>query len=91
MSGGGYFRLYPYTLTKLLINRLNKENMGLVFYMHPWEYDPDHPRIDFPRWFPKFTHYLNLRTSKPKTQRLLKDFQFTTIKAAYEAKYQNSP
>lgn len=87
MSGGGYFRLYPYALTKFLINRLHAENQGLVFYMHPWEYDPHHPKIDFPRKFPKFTHYLNLHSCFDKTRKLLNDFEFTTIKEAYSRHY----
>lgn len=87
MSGGGYFRLYPYSLTKLLINQLRSEKLGLVFYMHPWEYDPDHPKIDFPRTLPKLTHYLNLKSSREKTRKLLTDFNFTSIKEAYAAQY----
>ncbi len=87
MSGGGYFRLYPYALTKLLVRCLEKERLGLVFYMHPWEYDPDHPKVEFPRAFPKFTHYLNLHTSAEKTRRLLSDFQFKTIKNCYAEHY----
>jgi len=91
MSGGGYFRLYPYTLTKTLIRRLQSDNTGLVFYMHPWEYDPEHPNIKFPRRFPKFTHYLNLSSSYDKTKRLLSDFDFTTIKEAYSTYYSSQP
>lgn len=87
MSGGGYFRLYPYTLTKILVRRLLAERQGLVFYMHPWEYDPDHPKVEFPRPIPKFTHYLNLRSSAKKTRKLLGDFEFTTIKDAYSEHY----
>jgi len=87
MSGGGYFRLYPYALTRRLISRLQKKNTGLVFYMHPWEYDPDHPNIEFPRAFPKFTHYLNLHSTVDKTRKLFQDFKFTTIKDAYGTEY----
>jgi len=89
MSGGGYFRLYPYFLTRLLVKRLETENTGLVFYMHPWEYDPDHPRITFPRRLPQFTHYHNLRSSVEKTRKLLEEFSFTTIKDAYATSYTN--
>jgi len=87
MSGGGYFRLYPYALTRMLIKRLHKEEMGLVFYMHPWEYDPDHPKVDFPRRFPKLTHYLNLKSSAAKTKKLLQDFKFETVKQVYASNY----
>ncbi len=87
MCGGGYFRLYPYTLTKMLIKRIMAESQGLVFYMHPWEYDPDHPKVEFPRRMPKLTHYLNLRSCNRKTRNLLNDFDFTTIKDAYSEHY----
>ncbi len=90
MSGGGYFRLYPYALSALLIKRLMSENQGLVFYMHPWEYDPAHPRVSFKRRLPKLTHYLHLRSTANKTRKLLADFEFTTIKDAYSECYQNS-
>jgi len=55
--------------------------------MHPWEYDPDHPNIEFPRAFPKFTHYLNLHSTVDKTRKLFQDFKFTTIKDAYGTEY----
>ena len=87
MSGGGYFRLYPYRLTHWLIKRLEAEKSGLVFYMHPWEYDPDHPRISFPRRFPQFTHYYNLHGTAEKTRKLLNDFSFTTVAKAYSSQY----
>ncbi len=87
MSGGGYFRLYPYWLTRFLVRRLEAEKTGLVFYMHPWEYDAEHPRITFPRRFPQFTHYHNLESSVPKTEKLLKEFQFTSIEQSYRSQY----
>ena len=87
MSGGGYFRLYPYSVTKHLVKRLEAEGTGLVFYMHPWEYDPQHPRVTFPRRFPQFTHYHNLKSSVPKTRKLLNDFRFTSIEQSYGAQY----
>lgn len=83
ISGGGYFRLYPYAITRALVNRLHRESQPLVFYVHPWEYDPDHPRIKMPRRFPQFTHYHNLTSMIPKTQRLLRDFRFVSLKDAY--------
>lgn len=91
MSGGGYFRLYPYALTRFLVNRLSKENLGLVFYMHPWEYDANHPKIKFPRRFPQFTHYLNLKSTHQKTRKLLSEFEFTTIEDAYSRYFREEP
>jgi len=87
MSGGGYFRLYPYPVTRWLVKRLEAECASLVFYIHPWEYDAEHPKIAFPRRFPQFTHYHKLHTTANKTRKLLNDFNFTTIKDAYSAQY----
>ena len=69
----------------VLVERLHRESQPLVFYVHPWEYDPDHPRVEMPRRFPHFTHYHNLRSMTPKTRRLLRDFRFTTFREAYGA------
>jgi polysaccharide deacetylase family protein (PEP-CTERM system associated) len=83
VGGGGYFRLYPYSLTRLLVQGVLREHHGLVFYVHPWEYDPDHPRVRLPRRLPGITHYLNLGSTVKKTQQLLREFQFTSVRAAY--------
>jgi polysaccharide deacetylase family protein (PEP-CTERM system associated) len=83
VGGGGYFRLYPYPLTRWLVQGVLREQHGLVFYVHPWEYDPDHPRVRLPRRLPEITHYLNLESTAKKTQQLLKEFPFTTMRAAY--------
>ena len=84
LGGGGYFRLYPYEITRRLTRHLrNAERRGLVFYVHPWEYDPDHPRVKMPRKVPELTHYLNLKSTTEKTRRLLSDFAFTTMADAF--------
>lgn len=84
LGGGGYFRLYPYAATRGLARHLrNREHRGLIFYVHPWEYDPDHPHVKMPRRVPEITHYLNLRSTAGKTRRLLADFEFTTMARAF--------
>lgn len=84
LGGGGYFRLYPYFVTRALVRRLIAgERQGLVFYVHPWEYDPDHPRVAMPRPVPRITHYLNLDSTAAKTRKLLSDFRFTTMERAF--------
>ncbi len=85
MSGGGYFRLYPYLITRSLARLLARRGAGLVFYVHPWEYDPEHPAIRLPRWLPQLSHYHNLRSMTERTRRLLAEFPFTTIEQAYAA------
>ena len=71
VSGGAYFRLYPYRLTQALVKRLERAGERLVFYAHPWEYDPEHPRIRLPRFVPHVTHYMNLDTMAARTRQLL--------------------
>jgi polysaccharide deacetylase family protein (PEP-CTERM system associated) len=83
ISGGGYFRLYPYRLTWAFVKLLEREGAGLVFYVHPWEFDADHPRIRMPHAIAQLTHYLNLPRMADRTRRLLSDFTFVSIREAY--------
>jgi polysaccharide deacetylase family protein (PEP-CTERM system associated) len=78
-SGGGYFRLFPYSYTKLLMKRCNAEGRAAVFYLHPWELDPGQPKIKLPR-SKAIRHYRNLDQTEKRLDALLKDFQFTTVK-----------
>ena len=78
-SGGGYFRLYPYQLTKTLIRKINRLNRPLMFYIHPWEFDPDQPRISSASRTVKFRHYVNLRTTERKFNMLVRDFEFAPM------------
>jgi len=77
-TGGAYFRLYPYFLTRANVRALEREGIPLVFYLHPWELDPDHPRVAF-HWKARATHYVNLRSTYGRLERLLADFRFTTL------------
>ena len=77
-TGGAYFRIYPYALTRRHIRRLESEGKPVVFYIHPWELDPDHPRVPF-HWKPRLTHYWNLRSTHGKLLHLLSDFAFAPL------------
>jgi polysaccharide deacetylase family protein (PEP-CTERM system associated) len=77
-SGGGYFRLYPYWLSRLLARRVCDAGRPLMFYLHPWEIDPDQPAVTV-NAFTRFRHYNNLEKSASRLSRLLKDFSFTTV------------
>ena len=85
VSGGAYFRLYPYRLTRALIRRLEGSGERMVFYVHPWEYDPTHPRIRLAHPLSQLTHYVNLDTMADRTRRLLGDFRFVPIREAFAA------
>ena len=78
VSGGAYFRLYPYGFTRANFLAQERDGRGVIFYLHPWELDPDHPQVSF-AWRPRFTHYANLQSTRPKLVRLLREFSFGTI------------
>ena len=78
VSGGAYFRIYPYALTRSNLRQCEQAGRPVIFYLHPWELDPQHPRVDF-YWKPRLTHYINLRSTEPKLTRLFHDFQFGSI------------
>jgi len=78
ISGGGYFRLYPYAFTKFALSSLNKEGCPFIFYLHPWEVDPDQPRIST-NLLSKFRHYNNLSVCKDRLIKLVNDFHFDRV------------
>ena len=86
--GGAYFRIFPYTLTRKSFRLAENDNRPLMFYIHPWEYDPEHPRIKFERKA-MLTHYRNLHRTLPLTAKLLAEFKFTTVSDVVHA-YQKS-
>lgn len=78
ISGGGYFRLYPHAFTRQLLRNVNAKGVPFTFYIHPWEIDPDQPRLAG-SWLSKFRHYLNLNRTERKFEALLPDFKFSTM------------
>jgi len=72
-SGGGYFRLLPYSAFRCGLAVVNRRRSG-VFYFHPWEVDPDQPRIANCGWKSQFRHYTNLSRMTARLDRLLRDF-----------------
>jgi polysaccharide deacetylase family protein (PEP-CTERM system associated) len=80
ISGGGYFRLAPYRVTAGLLARLNaRTQRPFMFYIHPWEIDPDQPRLPAGSLQSRFRHYVNLSSTAAKLERLLARFSFGTI------------
>lgn len=79
-AGGGYFRLYPYALSRELFKRATDNNKTpAIFYLHPWEIDPDQPRVPGASLLSNFRHYNNLDRCLPRLRALLKDFTFGTV------------
>ena len=56
-----------------------------MFYIHPWEIDPDQPRMAFAKGSTRFRHYVKLRHTYRKLTRLLTDFEFGTMEQAIES------
>lgn len=80
VSGGGYFRLYPYAFTANSFWRINhQQNEAFMFYVHPWEVDVEQQRMPFAKGATRFRHYVNLHTTEHKLRRLLRGFSFGTI------------
>jgi len=78
-SGGGYFRLFPYAFIKHGMNQSIRQGKPTVIYVHPWEFDPDQPRMAV-TGFDKFKHYVNLDKTETKFRRLLRDYHFAPVK-----------
>lgn len=79
VAGGGYFRLYPLWITRRAIRDINSQGHPAIMYLHPWEFDPDQPRVSNAPWLSRFRHYVNLDKTEPRLRALLQDFQFTTM------------
>ena len=81
LGGGGYLRLLPYVYMKWGMRRVNRqEGQGTVFYIHPWEVDPDHPRMKTAGRRGFSSHYVNLASTEGKLRRLLRDFRFAPMR-----------
>ena len=79
-AGGGYFRQYPYALSRWLFDRASEHStVPQIFYLHPWEIDPDQPRIPGASAFSRFRHYTNLGRCEARLKQLLNDFDFSTV------------
>jgi polysaccharide deacetylase family protein (PEP-CTERM system associated) len=83
IAGGGYFRLFPYRLSRRLLKRVERQGVPLVMYLHPWELDPAQPRIQSSR-LSRFRHYVNLAKTEKRLTQLLQDFRFGPICEAIE-------
>ncbi|MDF1841520.1 MAG: DUF3473 domain-containing protein [Rubripirellula sp.] len=79
--GGGYFRLFPLKLTLKAINAVRREGRPAMFYTHPWEFDPDQPIVDGIGWKNRKRHYIGLRRTKSRIEKMLLAFRFDTMSA----------
>ena len=85
IGGGGYFRMFPYWLTRWGLRAINnRSSKPFSFYMHPWEIDTDQPRVGV-RWKSRFRHYTNLHQFEPRLRRLLSEFDFTSMRSIIDS------
>ncbi|HEY2036844.1 MAG TPA: XrtA system polysaccharide deacetylase [Steroidobacteraceae bacterium] len=76
VSGGGYFRILPYWLTRAGLRQINRRaGTPFTFYLHPWEIDPGQPRVKV-NALSRFRHYTNLDRCESRLRRLLGQFTF---------------
>jgi len=84
-GGGGYFRLAPYALSRWAIDRINRvDRRPAIFYFHPWEIDPQQPRVRGIGLKTRFRHYVNLGRTERRLRRLLADFRWDRVDRAFE-------
>lgn len=82
--GGGFFRLFPLALLRSAIRSVNRrEGRPVVLYVHPWEFDPDQPRLAMKRSH-RFRHYAGLEGAEEKLATLLTEFTFTSVARAFD-------
>ena len=80
VGGGGYFRLYPLSWTLRLLSRVDRtHDRPFVFYLHPWELDPEQPRLRAGTRLSHLRHYVHLRSTAAKLERLLGHFSFAPL------------
>lgn len=79
VSGGGYFRLYPCRFTATCVRRINRAGHPFMFYVHPWEVDPEQPRLCSRSRIMTWRHRVNLKNTYAKLDSLLNSFRFATL------------
>jgi len=89
VGGGGFFRLYPYWMTKAMIKSIHSSGRPAIVYLHPWELDLGQPHLKSLISRNGFNHYIGLKSTLKKLQKLLLDFKFTTIKDYLKITFSN--
>lgn len=91
-GGGGFFRLLPYAFSRWAVGQVNRRNARpAILYFHPWEIDPDQPRVADAPLKSRVRHYSNLDVMAPKLRRLIGDFAWGRIDALVERQREDAP
>ena len=83
VGGGAYLRVYPYVFLRTCLQQLEQRGEIIGMYIHPWELDPQHPRIKLPHLV-SLTHYANLKSTTSKLEKLFQDFSFGSYRTLYQ-------
>jgi polysaccharide deacetylase family protein (PEP-CTERM system associated) len=84
-AGGGYLRLFPIRFTQWALQRIQRENgLPFILYIHPWEIDPDQPRVYGISRRSRFRHYLNLDKTESRLKNLLQEMPFSSLQKLFE-------
>jgi hypothetical protein len=78
-AGGAYIRLLPYSVVRTAFRQSQRRGVPGTFYIHPWEIDPEQPRLAVP-WLTRVRHYGGLRRTTQRLSRLLGEFRFTAVR-----------
>ncbi|MCB2013782.1 MAG: DUF3473 domain-containing protein [Sphingobium sp.] len=91
-GGGGFFRLLPYAFSRWAVRQVNgQDKRPAILYFHPWEIDPDQPRVAGAPLKSRLRHYTNLGVMAPKLRRLIADFEWGRVDALVEAQAKDAP
>jgi len=91
-SGGGWFRIFPYALFRRGLARVNgAEARSGIFYFHPWEVDPDQPRVAEAPLLSRFRHYTGLASMARRVDRLLRDFAWGRMDEVFASAIAEAP
>jgi polysaccharide deacetylase family protein (PEP-CTERM system associated) len=83
-GGGGYFRILPYSIYKKGIKKILNDSSNFLFYLHPWELDPEQPKVRRIKWHYKLRHYTGLKSTENRLRKLLSDFDFVPLREIIE-------
>ena len=85
-AGGGFFRLLPYPVSAWAVRRVNTiDEQAAIFYCHPWEIDPQQPRVHQASMKSRFRHYVNLELTMSRIDRLLQEFRWARMDQVFAA------
>jgi hypothetical protein len=91
IGGGGYLRIYPFWFTRWGLRKINRgEGQPVVVYLHPWEIDPEQPRVSAPR-LSRWRHYTNLNSTARRIDRLLGEFRFAPMRTVLGFATESAP